>query len=94
MSVNASRIRVRIVVTGKVQGVFFRASARDEANRLNIGGFAMNRPDGSVLIEAEGEPGAVEQFRNWCSRGPSRARVDDLNVTPIPPRDERTFVTR
>ncbi len=94
MSVDAPRIRVRIVVNGQVQGVFFRASARDKANRLNIGGFAMNRPDGSVLIEAEGEPAVVEQFRTWCSRGPSRARVDGLDVTPIPLQGDPTFVTR
>lgn len=91
MSQDEPRIRVRIVVSGRVQGVFFRASARDQAERLGIGGFARNQPDGSVLIEAEGPSGAVERFREWCTIGPTRANVQDIDVTPIAIRGEREF---
>lgn len=88
------RSRLRIIVSGQVQGVFFRAGARDEAMRLGIAGFARNNPDGSVLIEAEGSSSAVERFRTWCATGPPRARVDHIDVSPIDLRGERTFVTQ
>ncbi len=86
-------IRVRIVVTGRVQGVFFRAGARDEARRLGIGGFARNEPDGSVLIEAEGSPLAVERFQDWCGAGPPRAEVRHLKVARIADTGEHEFVS-
>ncbi len=86
-------IRVRIVVTGRVQGVFFRAGARDEARRLGIGGFARNEPDGSVLIEAEGSPLAVERFQDWCGAGPPRAEVRHLKVGRIAVTGEHEFVS-
>lgn len=91
MSEDEPRVRVRIIVSGRVQGVFFRASARDEARRLGIGGFARNQPDGSVLIEAEGPSRAVARFREWCAVGPPRANVEDIDVTPIAIRGEREF---
>lgn len=88
------RVRVRIIVFGRVQGVFFRASARDEARRLGIGGFARNQPDGSVLIEAEGPTWAVERFQEWCTVGPPRAEVEHVEVSPVSPTGEREFLTR
>lgn len=88
------RIRVRIIVAGRVQGVFFRAGARDEATRLGIGGSAQNEPNGTVLIEAEGAPAAVDRFLNWCGAGPPRADVQHVEVSPISPTGEREFVTR
>lgn len=91
MSQDERQIRVRMIISGHVQGVFFRASARDEARRLGIGGFARNQPDGSVLIEAEGPSRAVERFREWCAVGPPRAGVADIDVTPIAIRGEREF---
>jgi len=87
------RIRVRIIVTGRVQGVFFRASARDRATRLGIVGWARNRPDGSVLIEAEGTPEAVERFQGWCATGPPEAVVEHVQVSAILPTGEHEFVT-
>lgn len=66
---------VKIKIYGKVQGVFFRASARKEAQELNVVGFAENLPDGSVYIEAEGEEDILKEFLEWCEIGPTQARV-------------------
>ena len=71
---------LKINVSGKVQGVFFRASAKGAAEKLSIKGFAQNQPDGSVLIEAEGEEENLKQFIDWCKQGPPRAEVSNLDV--------------
>jgi acylphosphatase len=65
---------ISIIVTGKVQGVFFRASAKEAADQLNINGFAQNMPNGSVHIEAEGAEEKLKQFVDWCHKGPPRAQ--------------------
>jgi acylphosphatase len=64
------------VVTGKVQGVFFRQSTRLEAKRLNIRGSARNMPDGSVEVRAHGNDAALDALHQWLKRGPPHARVD------------------
>jgi acylphosphatase len=69
-----------IYISGHVQGVFYRASACAEAQRLGLRGFVRNEDDGSVYAEAEGEVEALERFVAWCRRGPSRARVDRVKV--------------
>jgi acylphosphatase len=69
-----------ILVKGKVQGVYFRAHARDEALKLGIAGQVRNLPDGSVHILAEGVAEAMDTFLAWCAEGPARARVDELVV--------------
>jgi acylphosphatase len=69
-----------IRVSGKVQGVFFRASTKEKANELEIKGFVRNEPDDSVYIEAEGEAENLKQFINWCHKGPEFARVDRCEV--------------
>jgi acylphosphatase len=66
----------RFLVIGKVQGVYFRHSARLEANRLRVRGVARNLPDGSVEVLAQGSRSAVDALRQWLERGPSNARVD------------------
>ena len=74
------------LVIGKVQGVFFRHSARLEANRLGLKGLARNLPDGSVEVVAQGNAAAVEALHQWLSRGPAQARVDEvreIDVTEI-----------
>lgn len=71
---------LKISVNGKVQGVFFRASAKEAADHLNIKGFAQNQPDGSVYIEAEGDEEKVKQFVDWCRKGPPRADVSNMDV--------------
>lgn len=67
-----------IRVTGLVQGVGFRASARFEAGRLGLRGFVRNEPDGSVYAEAEGEREPLDRFVAWCRRGPPHARVENV----------------
>ncbi|GHM99004.1 acylphosphatase [Cytophagales bacterium WSM2-2] len=71
---------LRILVSGKVQGVYFRASTKTQADLLGVQGFVRNEPNGDVYIEAEAEDEKITQFINWCKRGPSRARVDNLHV--------------
>jgi acylphosphatase len=69
-----------ILITGKVQGVFYRASARQKAEELSIKGFAQNLPNGNVLIEAEGEEEQLKKLVAWCSQGPPRAHVKEVKV--------------
>jgi acylphosphatase len=71
---------VTIRIAGKVQGVFFRASALDRARELGLRGFVRNEPDGAVYAEAEGEDHRVEQFIAWCHQGPDRAKVETVVV--------------
>jgi acylphosphatase len=69
---------VHIRVTGRVQGVFFRNSAKAQAINLDIHGFARNEPDGSVYIEAEGSDNAIRKFLAWCHEGSRDAVVEDV----------------
>ncbi len=75
----------RFIVTGKVQGVFFRASTRDEARRLGLRGYAKNLDDGSVEVIAFGEAGALEVLATWLRQGPPMASVTGMqsNVMDI-----------
>lgn len=68
-------ICVKCLVTGRVQGVFFRASTREQALSLGITGYARNLADGRVEVMACGEKSAIDQFRSWLSRGPAAAQV-------------------
>ena len=72
--------RLQAIVTGRVQGVNFRAHAQAEATRLGLTGYALNRNDGSVQVVAEGERAALEQLLAWLRRGPPSARVDDVRA--------------
>lgn len=69
------------IVTGKVQGVFYRASARDAAISLGLKGIVSNLPDGNVRIEVEGEQEVINKFYSWCMEGPPRAVVDKIRVS-------------
>jgi acylphosphatase len=79
MSGGARRVTLRI--DGKVQGVFFRESARSEASRLGLTGWVRNRSDGAVEAVAEGAPAVLEEFIRWCHRGPQQARVTEVART-------------
>lgn len=68
----------RFFVGGKVQGVWFRASTREQAVVLELRGFACNLPDGRVEVLAIGDDDAVEQLAQWLRYGPAQARVDEL----------------
>lgn len=76
----AERVRVHLVVSGRVQGVSFRACTSDEARRLGVRGWVRNLPDGRVEAEAEGERAAVEALVAWCRHGPPAARVEGVEV--------------
>jgi acylphosphatase len=78
---NSSIIHKNIRVTGRVQGVGFRYSARQVAGDLGIKGFVRNLPDGDVYIEAEGTQTRIDDFIAWCSEGPSRALIRFVDVT-------------
>ncbi len=67
-------------ITGKVQGVWFRASTRDKAREVGVNGFVRNEPDGSVYAELEGEESDVQELIDWCHKGPERARVEEVEV--------------
>jgi acylphosphatase len=75
---------LRIVVEGRVQGVFYRASAQREARRLGLTGYARNLPDGCVEVVATGQPAVLHSFLAWCRQGPPRAHVTDVNAVPHP----------
>jgi len=87
-------IRVRVVVSGRVQGVWFRDSCRDQARTEHVNGFARNRADGTVEVELEGPEPAVERMIAWCRVGPPRARVDAVVVERIGPVGEPGFRIR
>ncbi len=70
----------QIKVLGKVQGVYFRASAKQKAMNLGIHGFIKNQQDGSVVLEIEGDEDAVNNMVNWCKQGPALARVSNIEV--------------
>jgi acylphosphatase len=78
--VTAARRAVRYVVSGRVQGVFFRASAAAEARRLGIEGWARNLPDGRVEVVACGADDALSALTDWLWRGPPAAIVDGVDV--------------
>lgn len=67
-------------ITGKVQGVFFRATSRDTARELGITGFVRNEPDGSVYAEIEGPAEKIDRFVKWAEHGPRQADVARVDV--------------
>jgi acylphosphatase len=73
---------VSIKITGRVQGVFFRASAKEQADTLGVKGFVRNEPDGSVYVEAESDEMTLTMFLTWCRKGPPLAQVDRVHVLP------------
>ena len=83
-----------MVVSGRVQGVFFRGATEVEARRCGVSGWVRNRPDGSVEATFEGDVAAVEQLVAFCRRGPQWARVSDVRVTPEAPVGEVGFRIR
>jgi acylphosphatase len=70
-----------ITVSGKVQGVFYRQSTMEKARELELKGFVRNEANGDVYLEAEGSDEKLEELVKWCRQGPSRARVERVNVS-------------
>jgi acylphosphatase len=83
--------RAHVVIRGRVHGVFFRSDMRDRARSLDLAGWVRNNPDGTVEAVFEGADDGVDLLLSWCGRGPSGARVDDVEVDWEPARGERSF---
>lgn len=75
----------RFIVTGRVQGVFFRASTRERAMALGLRGSAVNRADGSVEVRVAGAPEALDALARWLGHGPAHARVEQVRREPLDP---------
>ena len=84
-------IRRRVVVDGRVQGVYFRAECASVAQDHGVSGWASNQPDGSVYAEFEGTSAAVDAMIDWCHTGPPRASVTSVDVTSLEPTGESGF---
>ena len=85
---------ITITVSGKVQGVYFRACTEKEAQRLNLRGFVRNERNGDVYIEAEGEDANLNQLINWCQTGSPNAIVKDIKVAEGEVKGFPEFVIR
>ena len=84
--------RAHLYIHGKVQGVYYRASALDIAIQLGITGWVRNLPNGSVEVVAEGQGNQLDQFIEWCKIGPQGASVSDVDVTrEVREREFSTF---
>jgi acylphosphatase len=75
------KVRARVIVEGRVQGVFFRSHTEEMAFRLGVKGWVKNRRDGRVEAVFEGDKEQVDQIIQWCHRGPSEARVTKLHLS-------------
>lgn len=82
---------LNISISGYVQGIFFRVTAKEKAEKLGIRGFARNEPDGSVYIEAEGEKDKLGEFIKWCHDGPEVANVEKVEISEGPLRNFLEF---
>jgi acylphosphatase len=87
----AETVRRAAVLSGVVQGVGFRWATRERAGSLGVAGFARNRPDGSVLVEAEGDAAAVDELVSWLRTGPPSAAVSGVDVRDVPVTGATSF---
>jgi acylphosphatase len=85
---------LHVIVSGVVQGVFFRAWTKEQALQLGVAGWARNCADGSVEVHLEGSDGAVEEMVRRLRTGPPHARVDDLKIDEIEPDGFDGFTVR
>lgn len=82
---------INLKITGKVQGVSFRAITKMVANQMGVRGMIRNEEDGTVYVEAEGDDLQLEVFLEWCNDGPDRAIVEKVEVTPGEMKNYRNF---
>jgi len=87
-------VRRRVVVQGRVQGVWFRASVRERARELGVSGWVANRADGVVEAEFEGRAEAVDRLVRFCRSGPPGALVESVETAESPPTGARGFEIR
>ena len=83
-----------IYIYGKVQNVGFRFYTRRKAKETGITGFVRNQPDGSVYVEAEGQPEKLDEFISWCKTGPPWANVKDISVQDCTVQDFKDFTIK
>ena len=88
------KIRRRVLISGRVQGVGFRAACRRAALNFHVSGWVRNLPDNRVEAVFEGEAEDVEQMLAWCGRGPTYATVISVEVSEEEPRGENCFLMR
>ncbi len=86
--------RTRVLVSGRVQGVFFRDSTREKAQALGLSGWVRNLPDGRVEAVFEGDGERVEEMISWCAEGPPDARVQDVSTEDEAPENLTGFKVR
>lgn len=79
---------VHLLVKGKVQGVFYRATAKKIADEIGVTGWIKNTPDNCVEMVASGSQHCLQRFIEWCKRGPARANVSEVKITET---KEETF---
>ena len=92
MSINSIDMKhMDIRVSGKVQGVFYRATTKAVADQLGVKGLVLNESDGSVFIEAEGDDFALEMLLEFCHKGSDRAEVEKVEVTESQMKNYRNF---
>jgi acylphosphatase len=82
---------LRIIVSGKVQGVFYRATTKEVADKLGIKGIVKNLPDNNVEIKVTGHEEQLQRFIDWCKQGPSRAKVAAVISEEIPTEQFQEF---
>lgn len=82
----------KISISGKVQGVFFRAYTEEKARAMGIHGTVKNEPNGSVSIEAEGEENTLKEFIAWCHKGSPFSKVDKVEIEKRPLRHFQDFI--
>jgi len=85
---------IHLIIKGKVQGVFFRATAKDVAEELDIKGWVKNTREGNVEITANGNKEDLDQFIQWCKKGPSKAAVTDVIITAVDHQEFSRFKIR
>lgn len=92
--VTPGTVRRRVIVDGRVQGVFYRDTCRRLATRAGVSGWARNRSDGEVEVVLEGDPDAVDRVVAWCRTGPPHALVTSVKVVDEEPEGIRGFSVR
>ena len=85
---------VHLIVKGKVQGVFYRANAKDKAEELGVAGWVQNTEDGNVEIVATATQPALDAFINWCREGPRRAQVTDVTINKVEEKQFNSFTIK
>ena len=80
--------RVHVIISGRVQGVWFRANTRNQADQLGIKGWVRNTSDGNVEAVFEGEEKLVKEMLKWCNYGPPSARVEKVKVEKQPAKND------